>query len=152
MKRIDKFLHDHQVDVSRSIALLLFVSAFTDITTMLGSFLTYKYSFQLGFVISVPLGISLWKYSAKGRKVMIILTSIISALMGILFCWMALLSLTNKTMHRFHITLGNTKIEDPSTAQIVITSLTILGFIYVALSIVYSSKFYKETHMPKSDA
>ena len=146
MKKVDDFLHRHDVDVSRSIALLLFVSAFSDVTTTLGSFLISHVSLQLGFIISIPLGVALWHYSPQARKFCIGLVWFISVLIAVFSLWMLFRSGSGESMHRFHLTFGDSKIIDPTFGQISICVLFYGLFIYLLFSVIYSNKFYLETN------
>lgn len=135
---INKFLKHHQVDVSRSLAVLAFSGAVTDTMAMIAQpAFTGKFTLNFGPIITVWIGCALWTRRSWARKLLI----------GI--AWIAALCVAGATIKvaffgDITLTFYGTKFTQPTTAQYVSLLVIAAPTVYGLLRILHSAKFREE--------
>jgi len=142
---INEFLKHHQVDVSRSLAVLAFCGAVTDTMAMIVQpAFTGTFTLNFGPLITVWIGCALWMRRSWARKLLIVIG------------WIAAFCVVGATIKvaffgDMTLTFYGTKIEKPTAAQYL--SLLVVGgpTVYVLLRIFHSEKFREEVLSAKNE-
>ena len=135
---INEFLKHHQVDVSRSLAVLMFTGAATDIIGMITQpAFTGTFTLNFGPIFSIWFGCALWMRRSWIRKLLI----------G--FGWLGAVCVVGAAIKvaflgDMTLTFYGTKVTKPTTAQYVSVLVVAAPTVYVLLRIFHSEKFREE--------
>ena len=143
---IDKFLEQQEVDVSRSLAVLLFASGLQEIATNVGVLVARGPTIvQFGFLFSIPLAIGLWRYRPLARILCIAAGWLMVLVLLLLIIGIPYLGGPSVDgSPTFSLWLGDVEIENPSPRQAFIASALGAGWLSSILLVLHSRKFYRE--------
>lgn len=141
---INDFLKHHQVDVSRSLAVLAFSGAVTDTMAMVSQpAFTGTFTLNFGPIITVWIGCALWTRRSWARKLMIVIG------------WIAAFCVVGATVKvaffgDMTLTFYGTKVEKPTAAQYISLLVAAAPVVYFLLRVFHSEKFREEI-VPATD-
>ena len=143
---INDFLDRQKVDVSRSLAVLLFASGLQEIATNLGGIVARSpMDVHFGFLFSIPLAIGLWRYRPLARNLCIAAGWLMAFVLLLLILGIPYLGETPAAhFSTFNLRLGDVEIENPTPSQALVASALGAGWLFLILKVLHSQKFYRE--------
>jgi len=141
---MNNFLQKHQVDVCRSLAVLGFAAAISDILSMVVSPAFYgKLSINIGPIFTIWFSCALWARRSWIRKLLI----------GV--SWLAVVAFVGVSVKSLFfggvaLTLNGTKVADPTSFQYLSVFVTVVPILTLMMMIFHSAKFREEVSEPKS--
>jgi hypothetical protein len=146
MKAIDGFLARHEVDVGKSLGLLILAGAVLAVYGMIGQLLIGRVHLDFTVIVGLILGSALWKHRPWSRTLLLV-----AHWAGVCLIAVMLIMAPFVGTAGFTLTLGSVEVREPSVWTLYVGASSLVPLLGFVLAVLHSKRARTEFGVRKTE-